>query len=59
MGVAWQGETGADSAEDTPDAWAAEAWQKAKDKGVLDGTRPRDNMTRQELAVVLDRLNLI
>lgn len=59
LGVAWQGETGADSAEDTPDAWAAEAWQKAKDKGVLDGTRPRDNMTRQELAVVLDRLNLI
>ena len=37
----------------------ADAWQKAKDKGVLDGTRPRDNMTRQELAVVLDRLNLI
>lgn len=59
LGVAWQGETGADSAEDTPDVWAAEAWQKAKDKGVLDGTRPRDNMTRQELAVVLDRLNLI
>lgn len=44
---------------DTPDSWAAEAWGKAKDKGVLDGTRPRDNMTRQELAVVLDRLNLI
>ena len=55
----WLGETGADNAEDTPDVWAAEAWQKAKDKGVLDGTRPRDNMTRQELAVVLDRLNLI
>ena len=59
LGVDWQGETGADNAEDTPDVWAAEAWQKAKDKGVLDGTRPRDNMTRQELAVVLDRLNLI
>lgn len=59
LGVAWQGETGADNAEDTPDVWAAEAWQEAKDKGVLDGTRPRDNMTRQELAVVLDRLNLI
>lgn len=59
LGVAWQGETGADNSEDTPDVWAADAWQKAKDKGVLDGTRPRDNMTRQELAVVLDRLNLI
>ena len=59
LGVAWQGETGADSAEDTPDVWAAEAWEKARDNGVLDGTRPRDNMTRQELSVVLDRLNLI
>ena len=59
LGVAWQGETGADSAEDTPDVWAAEAWEKARDNGVLDGTRPRDNTTRQELAVVLDRLNLI
>ena len=59
LGVAWQAEPGEDNAEDTPDNWAAEAWGKAKDKGVLDGTRPRDNMTRQELAVVLDRLNLI
>lgn len=59
LGVAWQGETGADNAEDTPDVWAAEAWQEAKGKGVLDGTRPRGNLTRQELAVVLDRLNLI
>lgn len=58
LGVAWQADPGEDK-KDTPDAWAAEAWQKAKDKGVLDGTRPRDNMTRQELAVVLDRLNLI
>ena len=59
LGVAWQAEPGEDNAEDTPDSWAAEAWGKAKDKGVLDGTRPRDNMTGQELAVVLDRLNLI
>lgn len=59
LGVAWQAEPGTDDAEDTPDVWAAEAWQKAKDKGVLDGTRPRDNMTRQELAVVLERLNLL
>lgn len=59
LGVAWQADPGEDNAEDTPDAWAAEAWQKAKDKGVLDGTRPRDNMTRQELAVVLARLGLL
>ena len=55
LGVTWTAESGGDGT-DTP---AAEAWQKAKDKGVLDGTRPTDPVTRQELAVVLDRLNLI
>ena len=59
LGIAWTAESGVDGT-DTPAAdRAAEAWQKAKDKGVLDGTRPTDPVTRQELAVVLDRLNLI
>ena len=44
---------------DKPDPWAADSWQKAKDKGVLDGTRPRDSLTRQELAAVLDRVGLL
>jgi hypothetical protein len=39
--------------------WASEAWGKAKQKGILDGTRPTDQMTRQEFAVALDKLNLI
>ena len=44
----------------TPAAdWVATAWEKSKSKGALDGTRPTDPVTRQELAVVLDRLNLI
>ena len=44
----------------TPAAdWVATAWEKAKSKGALVGTRPTDPVTRQELAVVLDRLNLI
>ena len=44
----------------TPAAdWVVTAWEKAKSKGALDGTRPTDPVTRQELAVVLDRLNLI
>lgn len=38
------------------DAWAREAWEWAKARGLLDGTRPRDGVTRQELAVVLTRL---
>ena len=36
-----------------------EAWQAAKEAGILDGTRPEDPVTRQELAVVLERLNLL
>lgn len=59
LDIAWTAESGGDGI-DTPAAdWAAEAWQKAKSKGILDGTRPTDPVTRQELAVVLDRLNLI
>jgi N-acetylmuramoyl-L-alanine amidase len=39
--------------------WACEAWQTAADKGVLDGKRPYDSVTRQELAVILSRLGLL
>ena len=42
-----------------PDSWAREAWSKASAAGVFDGTRPRDTLTRQEAAVVLDRLGLL
>lgn len=44
---------------DQPAVWAAEAWAWAKAMGLMDGTRPTDNITRQELAVVLDRLWLL
>lgn len=44
---------------DQADSWASEAWSKAAAAGIFDGTRPRDGLTRQEAAVVLDRLNLI
>ena len=42
-----------------PDPWAAKAWKKASDKGVVDGTMPKRPVTRQQLAVILDRLNLL
>lgn len=45
--------------EQKPAAWAADAWEQAKAKGILDGTRPQDAVTRQELCVVLQRLKLI
>ena len=49
-------------ATDKPADWAARSWEKASKKigtdgkPVLDGTRPEDSISRQELAVVLDRL---
>lgn len=41
---------------DQPAGWAAEAWAWAKAMGIMDGTRPAANITRQEVAVVLKRL---
>ncbi len=41
------------------DEWAKNEWVKAWDKGVMDGTRPRDTITRQEVAAILDRLGLL
>ena len=46
-------------AEAGPAHWAHRAWEKAKAAGALDGTRPVEPVTRQELAVVLDRLGLL
>lgn len=42
-----------------PDSWAAQAWYNAMSWGVLDGTRPRDPLTRQEFAVVMSKLGLL
>lgn len=40
-----------------PSKWATDAWAKAHEMGLLDGTRPHDNVTREELAAVLVRLS--
>lgn len=40
-----------------PSEWAKESWSKAHELGLMDGTRPHDNVTREELAAVLVRLN--
>jgi hypothetical protein len=42
-----------------PSAWAKDAWEKATKAGVVDGTRPTEPITRQEIVVILDRLKLI
>lgn len=40
-------------------AWAAKSWSKACAKGIFDGTYPQHPLTREQAAVVLDRLGLI
>ena len=44
---------------DTPAPWAKEAWERAAEAKIVDGTRPTEPVTRQELAVILDRLGLV
>lgn len=40
----------------TPASWAKEAWDWAKKEGFLDGTRPYETITRQEMAVLVKRI---
>lgn len=39
-----------------PSSWAKEAWEWAKKEGYLDGTRPKDPITREEMVMVIKRL---
>ena len=39
--------------------WHASDWDAAKEAGLLDGTRPRSPLTREEMATVLQRCGLI
>ena len=52
LGVAWE-------EPDRPAPWAEEAWDKAVELGILDGTAPQGTVTREMLAVVLDRCGLL
>jgi lysozyme len=40
----------------TISSWALTGWNFCVAKGLIDGTRPKDNMTREELAVLLKRI---
>ena len=40
-------------------SWAAEAFAAATNAGVLDGTSPQGNLTREQFAVVIGKLGLI
>ncbi len=40
-------------------SWAKESWKKATEKKIIDGTNPKGNLTREQLAVILDRVGLL
>lgn len=43
-------------AKEPVSGWAAVSWEKAKKKGIMDGTMPKSPLTREQFAVILDRL---
>lgn len=42
-----------------PSDWGKEAFEKATAAGIMDGTMPREALTREQFAVILDKLGLI
>ena len=52
--AAWEAEQGGREAS----PWAKDAWDKAAAAGVFDGTRPAAPLSREQAALVLDRLGL-
>lgn len=42
-----------------PSDWAADAWAAAVEAGLFDGTNPRAPLTREQFAVVLQKLGLL
>ena len=44
--------------EKTVSDWAKEAWARASDKGLFDGTMPQAPLTREQAAMILDRLEV-
>ena len=49
----------AEKTKKTVDSWAKSAWEKAKKKGIMDGTKPKSAVTREQIAAILDRLGLL
>lgn len=41
------------------DSWAEEVWNKAVDKGLFDGTKPRAPLTREQFAMIASRLGFL
>lgn len=58
LGVSFENED-KEEGVDKPADWAKKAWDTAVQKGIFDGTAPQGAVTREMLAVILSRLNLI
>lgn len=56
LGVKWEVENPVEDVN-KPDSWAEKDWNWAKENGIMDGTRPRDTITRQEVAAIAKRLH--
>jgi len=46
-------------ADTAPSPWAKASWDKAVAQKIFDGTNPTSPPTREQIAVVLDRLGLL
>lgn len=42
--------------DESPSEWAEDSWEWAQDTGLTDGTDPQGNLTREQAAVMLERL---
>lgn len=49
----------ANKANQMPHAYASLAWKLAVEAGIVDGTKPQSPLTREQFAVILQRLGLI
>ncbi len=45
--------------DNEPSDWAKESWDLCVEKGIFDGTNPKGNLTREQAAVVFDRMGLV
>lgn len=50
-------EAESEATEDAPSIWAKTAWQWGKDEGVTDGTKPKFNVTREQVVQMLYNFN--
>jgi len=41
--------------QNNPSSWAKESWEWAKKAGITDGSRPKDNATREEIVAMIYR----